>query len=280
MKLFGSKKKTQNKLDAVLKGSDIPSFPKVTMRLLQVIRDPEASIQVVAESLQWDPGLVLRVLKTVNSAVYSPAQPIKDVGHAVNYIGRGQLEQLVLAIAVKGSLPKESAPGFEPARFWQTAAFRAALARRLADRLHPVSQSECFTIGLLQDMAIPVLAHARPQEYGEVLQTWQHESGQSLDALEQGAFGWTHAQVGGWLGTEWELPAEMSDSINGHHEQVQEQQLPAVHLVSMLRETKTEHGIQALIEEARGNYGLQEDWVVTAIAESEVQATELATVLR
>jgi len=55
--------------------------------------------------------------------------------------------------------------GIDLAGFWRTSAHRACLARRIASTLDPASQMEAFTAGLLQDMAIPVLAAAHGERY-------------------------------------------------------------------------------------------------------------------
>jgi len=85
MGLFGAKR-ARKQLKSVLGDCEIPSFPEATMKLLRLIRDEDSSLSEIAEALQWDPGLVLRLLKTVNSAAYSPARPIRDVAQPKNSV--------------------------------------------------------------------------------------------------------------------------------------------------------------------------------------------------
>ncbi len=283
MKLFGRKSKDPlAELRKVLGDAEVPSFPRATLQLMQELRDPETSNEEIAESLQRDPGLVVRVLRTVNSAAYGPARPIDDVSHAASYLGRSQLEQIVLALAVKDVLPAEPAPGYDAQRYWLAASFRAVLSRRIAERLHPAKQDLAFTTGILQDMAVPLLATARPTDYGPVLQQWHEDAGERLEELEQQAFGWNHAQVGGCLGQSWELPETLVEGIDRHHgdETTDAQLLPSIRLVAVLRETEAQHGIDALVEEARSGYGLEPDWMRGTIEACDEQAGELAALLR
>lgn len=268
-------------LKRIVRDSELPHFPQVVLRILKRLRDPEADFAEIAQSLQWDPGLVVQILRTVNSAAYGVSARIEDVRHAVSFMGRSQLEQLVLAIAVKDSLPSGPAPGFLPGRFWRAAAFRAALARSFAQKLHPARNAESFTAGLLQDMAIPVLAHARPKEYGAVLDAWHGGGAACLQDLEQHTFGWCHAQVGGLLGKAWDLPDSLVVAIELHHkhEYTDQEVLPAMRLVSCLRETQDEHGIDALVEDARADYGLDPDWTREVITACREQSLELASSL-
>ena len=281
MKIFRRKKQQKDPLEgleAVLAGMEIPSFPAATMRILTRIRDREASMDEIAEALRWEPGLVVRVLATVNSAAFGPAQTIHDVRHAASYLGRSHIEQIVLGLAVNQALPSSAAPGFDAQRFWLTAARRASLARLLAEDLHPTKIGESFTAGLLQDMAVPVLAHARPSDYGRVLTAWHTAMQPPLEELERDAFGWSHADIGGMLAREWSLPAGLSKAIAGHHsEELSDgDRLPAIRLVSILRETERHSGAEKLVELARSEYGLAPKRVLDALREANERAAELA----
>jgi HD-like signal output (HDOD) protein len=278
MKLFGKKRKrNDDDLQQLLNGAELPALPELSLRVLERIRDPESSADAVADALQWDPALVLRVLKTVNTAAYGTARRIEDVRQAACFLGRSQLEQLVLAVVVKSALPAKPAPGFVVDRHWRTASWRAALSRRLAERLHPAQKGESFTIGLLQDMAIPLLANART-DYGPVLEEWHGDCKTSLEGIEEQALGWTHAQVGGMIAESWELPDGLRASIRDHHslQASDSEVLPAVKLVSLLRETCEADGIDALVERSRSEYGLQPDWIQEAVQVAEQEAEELA----
>ena len=227
--------------------------------------------------MNWDPGLVIRVFRTVNSAAFGLRQPVDSIEHAVTLLGRSHLEQLVISIAVKDSLPKPTTPAFDSDRFWRTAFFRASLARSISQRLNPSQQAISFTAGLLQDMAVPLLAHSRP-DYGRVLQEWHASPSTSLHEVEREALGWSHCQAGGLLAIEWELPESVAQAIHLHHDDhaADDQILPALRLVSLHRETETEHGIEALIETARSRYGLEPDWMQRSVEECEVLAAELS----
>jgi HD-like signal output (HDOD) protein len=282
MALFKRKaNRSQRKLEEILAGAEVPAMSRVVLDILQKLRDPEASMREIAEMIQWDPGLVTRIFRTVNSSAYGISRPIDDVRHAATFLGRTQLEQLVLGLAVRDALPKKTAPGFQVQRYWRTAAFRAALAREIAGKLQPAKQAESFTIGLLQDMALPLLASARPDDYGKVLETWHEDGTRSLTQIEDDALGWNHAQVGELLARKWELPAEMVALIGLHHssEATDAQVGPAIRLVALLRETEVEHGIDALVEEAKSGYGLDPDWMRAAVATCQEKAVELAEIL-
>ena len=59
----------------------------------------------VAYQLEGDPGLNVKVLKTVNSAAFGLSTRVSNLHHAVTLLGRSRLETIVLPQAVNNILP-------------------------------------------------------------------------------------------------------------------------------------------------------------------------------
>lgn len=275
--LLKKKQSPQAALREVIGDYELPTFPTTVMEVLRAIRDPDLELDDVATKVEADPGLVVRVLKTVNSAAFGLARSVDTVGHGLAMLGRGRLESLVLGLAVRDALPTPTTEAFDRSRFWSTAARRATLARRVAAELHPATQAQCFTEALLQDMAVPVLAAARAAEYSQVLDAWHSDGDTCLAALEREAFEWDHGAVGSVMATQWELPARLVDGIGGHHggEGVDR----AVMIVSHLRESEDEPGLERM-RVAAGEQGLDPAAFDDLVAEAFAQADELAALLR
>jgi HD-like signal output (HDOD) protein len=270
----------KKELQKVLGTYTLPSFSTVVLSTLERIRDPEATPSAIGDMLSADPGLSVRILGSVNSAAYAVRREVKSVEHGVALLGIPAVESLILSVEVVRVAPRQAAPGYDHPRFWRAAARRAAIARALAAVLHPALVSESFTAALLQDMAIPFLATQQGERYGPVLEQW-HAGGESLAVLEQQEFGWNHAEVATWLGSEWSLPDSLVEAIGGHHGAVSEgtQDLecpPAVSLVSHIRETEEELGIDKLLEAAHSEFGMPTNQVEELINGSLESAEELA----
>lgn len=204
----------RRKLKKLLQDYELPSFPALVTQVLQQLRDPDATARSIAQSVVLDPGLSVKVLRTVNSAAFSPRRPVSDLSQAVVLLGLSNLEAIVFGIAVHDVLPGQCQ--LDMCAFWRTSARRAAMARSLAQRIHPATHSLSFTAGLLQDMAMPLLAAARPQEYATILESAGGRTRELL-ALERRSLGYDHAQVAGLLCAEWDLPESLSAAIAGHH---------------------------------------------------------------
>ncbi|MEQ9320957.1 MAG: HDOD domain-containing protein [Polyangiaceae bacterium] len=254
---------------------DLPSFSAATLNTLRLLRDPTRTAEEIAESIEANPGVVVRLLRMVNSAAYGLAQRVEGVSHAVSLLGRGKVESVVVAIAVKGSVDASSGP---LPRFWQLAAARATIARGLAELIHPQTQSEAFVAGLLQDMAMPLLLQARPAEYRPMIESWQRDPREELTDLERKHFGWDHSEVGASVAHHWELPDPLIDAIGAHHLGTS-MVPPAIHLVSHVQPTEGRVNLEPLVEAATASYNVPADRVVRAVSESYKRGAALARLL-
>jgi HD-like signal output (HDOD) protein len=64
-------------------------------------------------------------------------------------------------------------------------------------------------------MAVPVLANAAPDVYMSLLEE-QVTNSRRLSELEQDAFGWTHATVGGKMARWWSFPEPLVTMVENH----------------------------------------------------------------
>ena len=277
MGLFDSKKRKQKRLRDLLGDWELPVLPGSATMILDKLRDDDASLDEVAEAIQQDPEIVTRLLKVVNSASYGLRSTVKSVAHAVQFLGRANLHSLVLGLTVQRMLPKSKAEGFDHHRYVYGAVRRATLAKCFASRLHPASQAEDFTAALLQDMAIPLLAFAKPEEYGEVLRRWRADEGVHLEEVETAVLGCHHAEIGALVGEAWSLPESLVESIASHHSD-EAQTTPAVRLASLMRTKSGDTDNEELLQ-AASELGLDPDWCLEVLEQSVEQTSELATLM-
>jgi len=272
------RKRKRDRAFKALAEADIPSLPVVAFKVLEKIRDPDASARDIASLIELDIGISTRLLRTANSAAFGLRNPARDPAQALSMLGARRVEQLVLALAVGDALPAKETRGFRATRFWSAAARRAAVARALAQVLCPAEAPSTFTAALLQDMAVPLLAHSGPPVYGDLLADWQHGDSHGLDELEQAEFGWDHADVGAFVGERWKFPDCLVGGIGDHHGEPNEppDAATAARLVAPLREEPCANATEVLGETVRSRYGLPADRVVQAIEEGTEQAGELA----
>ena len=269
------------KLQEILKGYELPSFPALVMQILQKIRSPYSSASDIADSLSLDPGLSVRLLGIANSAAFSPVKRVENLTQAIALVGLSQLESLVLGVGVAKGIPKLECHWHDPAEFWLTAARRAILAGELARILCPSRESECFTAAFLQDMALPFLADHRSHEYDPILKEW-HLEGRDLAQLERKTLDWDHAEVASWICSEWELPENIALAIRNHHDPSTDEDpetLAPVRIVSILRENQANDGLEEMIEHVTSVYPITENKMRMIVEPSLEKAKDLARII-
>ena len=267
----------KKQLKKVLGDYQLPSFPAVAQDALGQIRMNDVSAADIGRTLEQDPALSLAVLKTVNSAAYSVPTKVDSVAQAAGMLGLSAVESIVLSVAVTRAVPSAAAPGFDPNGFWLLASWRAATARALAKELRSPRADQAYTCGLLQDMAIPVLAHGVGDKYAAVLERW-HDSDEDLASLEREEFGWDHAECASWLCDDWAIPEFIAGCIASHHgADVDGVDVPPeISLVCQLRRPQDDASVTRLVDEAVEKHRMDGDRVRTIVEECAESAGEIA----
>lgn len=229
-------------LRELIEDFELPSFSAVAVSTLTLLRE-EGDMAQIAERIMADPGLSVRMLRTVNSAAFGMRQSVSNLQHAVSLLGRSRVESLVLSAAISDALPPPTA--IDGRAFWHTSAKRACLAKGIATQVDPTHSVESFTAGLLQDMAVPVLVAKHPDRYPALFAEATANPIRTLEELERDAFGYDHAQVGAAMASSWALPETLVTAIGAHH--VDGQGAPrAVEAVARVRHGAADEELLAL----------------------------------
>ncbi len=203
-------------LKEVLGSHRLPVFPNRHYRILEILRRDEHNPVPVVEAISTDPSVAIRVLRIANSAAFGTRRPIDNIHRAVVLLGRARLESLVLGLGFTSAVARHKKGPLDKYAFWSTATQRASISRELCDQLAPNSSALAFTAALVSDIAVPLLADARPRLYNDFL-TSIRQDGVPLETLEQETFGWDHAEVASWLCMHWSLPARLALLLRNHH---------------------------------------------------------------
>ena len=251
---------------------ELPTFSGVAVSTLTLLRE-EGDMAKIADRLMADPGLTVRMLRTVNSAAFGMRQGVTNLQHAVSLLGRSRVEALVLTAAVGNALPTMN--GLDGRAFWHTSALRACLAKGIAGRVDPSHSVECFTAGLLQDMAIPVLEQVHPDRYPSVFAEAESDPSVTLRELERDAFGYDHTQVGAIMAETWELPNELVTAIAAHHDEGGEAPRP-VQAVACVRHGSIDPELDGLKSHCRDVLEIPDGALGRIIESADEECTSLA----
>jgi putative nucleotidyltransferase with HDIG domain len=207
------------KLKKVISGlGALPTLPRLYFQLNEAVNSPYSSLNEIADIIQQDAGLTVKLLQVANSAFFGMSRRVLTPLEAVQVIGIEVLRGIVLCVHAFKFYQDRQIRSFSASELWNHSLQTAQAARRLAE-YENLSRAECdeaFICGLLHDIGKLIMAANADSDYAEVVK--RSRSGNiPTDSAEQEVFGATHAQVGAYLLGLWGLPEPIIDAIELHH---------------------------------------------------------------
>jgi len=198
---------------------DLISLPEVFVNLNQLVNDHSSSISDIARLIETDPALTMRLLKLVNSSYYGFESSIDSVSRAINLIGTYELRDLALATATATSFNGLDQHLPDMRQFQRHSLYTGLCAKLLADQCGQTRTESFFVSGLLHDIGKLLLYLSMPEFCNRI-----HESAMVSGAipylLEHEELGCSHAEIGGLLAEQWNLPDNLVNAIRHHHDPV------------------------------------------------------------
>jgi putative nucleotidyltransferase with HDIG domain len=207
-----------NIVDQILQSAtELPPFPAVIQRALQLIEDPRSSARDVVDVIQYDQSITAEVLKLCNSAYFGLRRTVHSLREALVMIGFNQLLEIVLS--------RESAPLlYEPCKgydleygeLWRHSVACGLLSRIISPRLNREPTPAHFTAALLHDIGKMILSKFAKDYFEEIKRQVQDRHLSFIEA-EKEVIGIDHAELGGKITEQWEFPKSIVSAVRYHH---------------------------------------------------------------
>jgi HD-like signal output (HDOD) protein len=192
----------------------LPPFPAVALQLMGLL-DSDVPVKDVVKLLRMDPALSAEILRVSNSPLYGLSRHVDSVSHAVVVLGGDAVKSLAFTVAL-GRFTQNFMRHKGLRRCWDHSVACALIAEDLAT-FAGQSQDRAYTAGLLHDVGRLALLACYPNEYENLLAV-ASENDFDFRTTEKKLFEVDHCSAGHWLCTSWNLPADMTEAIAGHHE--------------------------------------------------------------
>lgn len=197
---------------------NLVTLPDVFIRINRLVDDPDSSIDDIVKVVSQDPSFTVRLLRVANSPFYGFSSAIETVARAVTLIGTSQVRNIALSTSVASAfegLPNELV---SMDNFWHHSLYCALVSRILARRVGRMDPEAMFTAGMLHDIGELVIFSRLPEKARQALEMVL-DSGDEIPVYEaeREVIGLDHAQVGGELARQWNLPPLLQDCIEFHH---------------------------------------------------------------
>jgi len=199
--------------------STLPTLPDLYVRIQDMLSDDSnAPMKEIAEAIERDPTIAIRLLRWSNSAVFGQANRVETVHRSLVVLGTEMVQGLVLTMSVADSMGGKQIEGFDQKAFWDHCTGCGVVAREIArPRVSDQKAADrVFTAALLHDIGKLVELHYSSELFATAVNQARSE-GTSLRQQEQAVFGTTHAVVGGYLAEWWNLPPGIQQPVRWHH---------------------------------------------------------------
>lgn len=210
------------RLDDILACPQLPSLPAAAVEVLELSRDPNLDLRQLAETIQTDPAMTGKILKTVNSSFYRLSVPCPTIMRALTYLGINLVRSIVLGFSLAETTKGGEDCDFDYSGFWRRSLFSAVAARRLAQLHKRCDPDEAFTGALLQDIGMLALLAVERHPYSTLTSGENAPAHGELPVVERDRLGLDHVEVGAALAERWRLPGELVHCIARHHHDVAE----------------------------------------------------------
>ncbi len=193
------------------------SLPDIYYRLEALIERPDSTLDDFTRLLATEPDLCARLLSLANSAFYCFPSTIESVDKAVQIIGIRQIRELVLATSVVNAFNQIPPGEVNMKLFWEHSVAVGVLAKCIGQYCRLPQPERFYVSGLLHDIGRLIFYVKLPGLMHDLLQ--QREDQQTLlYELEQQVLGYSHAEAGGLLLKNWQIPQSIYEPVLFHHD--------------------------------------------------------------
>ena len=188
----------------------LPVLPTVAVEMLATVDDDRVDARSLAEKIQRDPSLAAHVLRVSNSARFAPKEPIVSLTQAIGRLGLATLREIVVTVAVKGSVFKVKGHEAYVEKLWKHALLSGRLAQEIA-RARRANVEAAFLCGLLHDIGAPVALQG--------LVDLCKETGFCLiERAMLHTIAGLHQEIGAALVETWKLADWVQSVVRFHHQ--------------------------------------------------------------
>lgn len=190
----------------------LPPFPQVVIQLLDMLRADDSSLNALVRLARNDPVITSGILATANRLRRIHVQSdVHDPFIAASLIGVNQVRRIVVTAAMNKFATEEKGAEF----LLNHSRAVAIVAQELAV-LCDVSPEKAYVAGILHDVGQLCFHIMDAAAFQEVYRLSAIDG--KLVEHEAATFGVDHAQIGGELAEQWELPEDFVSAIRAHHD--------------------------------------------------------------
>lgn len=194
---------------------DLPTIPVVATQVIQMLDNPDVSVEEIADLMLSDQVMTARVMKLINSPVYKPAQEITSLKRALVYLGLRHIRELALTTSVINAFDADSG-AIELNAFWEHSFGVGMVSKVIARKVGYQDLEKAYISGIIHDLGEVFLSNYLREPFQEVLDKIKNHPIKLVDA-EAEMLGTTHCEIGLCIARKWNFPDVYCEVISCHH---------------------------------------------------------------
>ncbi len=265
-------------------GYALPALSPVALKLVGLASKDTSSAKDMADLIETDPSLAVRLLKLANSAFYRTSNPVTTIHQAVVKVGFRRLRIMALTISLRDTLPFGKAGPIDFEEFWRISLYRGLIARALADRFKTHDPDEAFVAGFITEVGLliffDIFIKGKSEEASLKLEPLE-----DLIAWEKEKYGMGHREIGEAALTYWQFPEPIIKCQMAYESPLSTGDLPP--LATLYEQARvlsrivvpTSEAFHLPFEEAEKSFGLDRDVIHDILVLTFFQVQELSGIL-
>lgn len=196
----------------------LPTLPTILAQMNRLMLDPKTTAKDMAQLISSDPAVASRILKVVNSAFYGFPSRISTITHAIVILGFNTVKSIVLSSSIFDAFGTKGKGDvrFKREDFWRHSVACGAACKVLAKQTGETTLEEFFIAGLLHDVGKVLEDQYLHDDYVAILEDVE-KRGVLFREAEEARLGVDHAELGGWLFSQWKLSKALVRAVAHHH---------------------------------------------------------------
>lgn len=251
-------------IDRIKAGYALPALSSVAMKLVETASNESSSLSQMADLIEMDPGLTVRLLRIANSVFFRPVEPVSTVEQAIMRIGVTHLRVMALSLSLRDTFPMGRSGIMDYEKFWRSSLYQALLAKSFAGRLRKCDPEEAFVAGLILEIGLLIFFDIMVKG-GQTDAPTELYPLEKLLSWEKEHYGSDHREIGAAALDYWKFPPGIIECQHVYNIESKTDEIPPLALVSemarefsaLICEQSMEWG--PLLRKAEKIYGIDQD---------------------
>lgn len=195
---------------------ELPTLPTIYSQLLEAMSNTRSTAKDIANIIEKDQAATIKLLKSVNSPIFSIAKSIDNIQNAIFFLGFNEVKNLVFSLSMIDMFNNsKQVPYFNLVEYWKHS-IAVGVATRIIGKICGEKNIEnYFVAGIIHDIGKLILIYYGKTDYSKVIE-YAIERNIGIGYAEMAVLGTDHLEIGAIVAEKWGIPETLINPIRHH----------------------------------------------------------------